>query len=263
MGHVILRVEKIHGGLSSLASVRNHNLPSRRHFLENREHPERQEMNQFWEYENKSLYEHGKELMKKYQEITGRKARKDAVCFIDILTTVSPELEEEVMKRPRTWFNKNKEWIKETFPTCQVCQISLEYDESTVHIHWRLAATDERGRLNARELCGNRKDYEDRQQSYEDKMREIFPFIDERIKNSSRPKGEKRKHKSCRQFWKEEDERLEQEHQLKMARMQKEIEASEERLKKQLHKEVESVFADKIARPRSNQRMFEGDFLDL
>lgn len=263
MGHVILRVEKIHGGLKHLSQVRNHNAPNRRHLLENREHPERQEMNQFWEYQNKTLYEHGKELMKKYKELTGRTARKDAVCFIDVLTTVSPELEEEVMRRPRTWFNKNKEWIQETFPTCQVCQISIEYDESTVHIHWKLAATDETGKLNAKKLCGNRKEYEARQQSYEDKMREIFPDIEERIKQSSRPKGQKKFNKSCRQFWKEEDQRLQQEHELKKQRLEQEIKASQDRLKKQLHKEVESVFADKPQRPRSSERMSEADFLDL
>lgn len=182
MGHVIMRLEKISGGLKHLSQVRNHNLPSRRHLLQNREHPEREKMNQFWEYQNRTLYDIGKELMDNQKKITGKSARKDAVCFIDILTTVSPELEEEVMRFPRSWFNKIKEWIKEEFPTCQVCQISIEYDESTVHIHWKLAATEENGKLNAKKICGNRSDYERRQQSYEDKMRELFPNIETRKK---------------------------------------------------------------------------------
>lgn len=264
MGHVIMRLEKISGGLNNLSRVRNHNLPSRRHLLKNREHPERQEMNQFWEYQNKTLYDIGKELMMKQKEITGKAARKDAVCFIDILTTVSPELEEKVLKFPRTWCKKNEEWIRQEFPTCQICQMSLELDESTIHIHWKLAATDENGKLNAKKICGNRSDYEKRQQSYEDKMRELFPYIETRKKKKERSADDpKRNHKSVRQFWKEEDEKLEQNHQLKIARLQKQIEASEERLKKQLHKEVESVFIDKPVQKRKNERMLESDFLDL
>lgn len=264
MGHVIMRLEKISGGLNNLSKVRNHHLPSRRNLLQNRENPERERLNQFWEYQSKTLYDIGKELMNKQKEITGKSARKDAVCFFEVITTVSPELEEEVMKFPRTWFNKNKEWIQETFSTCQVCQISLEYDESTVHIHWILAATEENGKLNAKKICGNRKDYEERQQSYEDKMREIFPNIETRKKKKERSKDDpKRNHKSVRQFWKEEDERLQQEHELKKARLEAEIQNSKDRLQKQLHKEIESVFDDKPVRQRSNERMSEGDFLDI
>lgn len=234
MSYVIMRVEKIKGGLRNLAKVRNHNHPDRRELLQNREHPERQKFNKFLELDGKTLHQIGKELVKKNTEITGRKTRKDAVLFLDILTTVSPEMEEEVLKDVNVWYKKNLEWIKETFPTCQICQVSLELDESTIHIHWKLAATDENGKLNAKKIAGNRDDYERRQQTYEDKMRELFPNIEKRKSK----KLTKRKHKSVRQYWKEEDQRLQTEHEKKMQKL-KEIEEKERtRIK-------EDVFSDK------------------
>lgn len=234
MAYVIMRLEKIKGGLSNLARVRNHNHPSRRELLQNREHPERQKFNKFLELDGKTLHQIGKELIKKNTEITGRKTRKDAVLFLDILTTVSPEMEEEVLKDVNAWYKKNLEWIKETFQTCQICQVSIELDESTIHIHWKLAATDENGKLNAKKIAGNRNDYERRQQTYEDKMRELFPNIEKRKSK----KLTKRKHKSVRQYWQEEDQRLQAEHEKKMQEL-KEIEEKERtRIK-------EDVFSDK------------------
>ena len=239
MAYVIMRVEKIKGGLRNLAKVRNHNHPDRRELLQNREHPERQKFNKFLELDGKTLHEIGKELIKKNKELTGRKTRKDAVLFLDILTTVSPELESEVLKDVGAWYRKNLEWIKENFPTCVICQVSIELDESTIHIHWKLAATDEKGKLNAKKVAGNRDDYERRQQTYEDKMRELFPNIEQRTKKKERSKDDpRRKHKSVRQYWAEEDQRLQTEHEKKMQEL-KEIEEKERtRIK-------EDVFSDK------------------
>lgn len=248
MAYAIMRLQKVSGGLKNLSRIRSHHLPLKRGYIQNREHEEREKFNKFYEKDGKTLHELGKELLQQHKEITGRKARSDSVIFFEVLTTVSPELESDVLKNFNEWFKKNKEWLKEEFPSCQICQASAEFDESTPHIHFYLAATDENGKLNARKIVGNRKDYERRQATYEDKMRELFPNLEKRKSK----KVTKKKHKSVREFWKEEDERLQKEHESKMNEFKK-IEDNERK------RITEEVFSDKKVTKKSFERLSQAD----
>lgn len=239
MSHCILRIEKIKGCLTRLNKVRLHHDPKYRDKLQNRRHPEREQQNQFWENGGQSLYDIGKQLLQQHQEVSGRKARSDAVVFFEVLTTVSPEMEEELLKNQKEWFKKNKEWIKETFPHSHICQISIEYDESTLHIHWILSAEDKDGKLNAREIVGNKQNFLKYQETYENKMRELFPNIEKR--KSKKITG--RKHMSVQDYWKQEDARLEKEHFEKVKQSKEEL-ARLDKLIKSKKIDVESLLED-------------------
>lgn len=89
----------------------------------------------------------------------GKKPRKDAVLYLDHLVTASPEYfqgksREEAMKYFKKAFEEiEKEWG-------HVVNAVVHFDETTPHMHVQTVPITKDGRLSAKELCGNKAQYQ-------------------------------------------------------------------------------------------------------
>lgn len=107
----------------------------------------------------------------------GKKAiRKDAVKYISHILTGSHEKMKELERNPnefRKWMTKNLEFMKDEFGAENIVRFTLHRDERTPHVHCVTVPITEDGRLSAKELIGNRKDMEARQDRYGELMKEF------------------------------------------------------------------------------------------
>lgn len=241
--YVIMKMGRCH--LKMLGARRRHHL--NREQLHNRENPERQKYNEYREFGG-TLYEQAQELLKQHKEVTGRKARTDAVVMIDFVFTVSPEARDELLKNKKTWVQHQIKWIKENFPDSKICAVSYEEDETTPHLHVYVAATEKEGNLCAKKIIGNASKMSSYQTSYENYMLDsgLFPNMQRRTKQKNRK--EKVHNVPIRQY---------------KAQQQEEIRELERRLAELKRDVADRVLDDKPVKKNTVEKMLEGDFLDL
>lgn len=107
----------------------------------------------------------------------GKKAiRKDAVKYVSHILTGSHDKMKELERNPnefKKWMTKNLEFMKSEFGTENIVRFTLHRDERTPHIHCITVPITKDGRLSAKELIGNKKDMETRQDRYGDLMKEF------------------------------------------------------------------------------------------
>lgn len=95
--------------------------------------------------------------------------RKDAVLFIDHLVTASPEFFKDKQKEEiLDYFKKAyKEIEKEWGHTVNAV---IHFDETTPHMHVQTIPITKDGRLSAKDMCGNVKAYQDKQDWFHEKV---------------------------------------------------------------------------------------------
>ena len=243
--YVIMKMGRCH--LKMLAGRRRHHLD--RDKLKSREHPERQKYNSYKEFGG-TLYEQARELLKQHKEVTGRKARTDAVVMIDFVFTVSPEARYELLENKNEWIQAQIKWVKKNFSHSKFCGLFYEEDETTPHLHVYVSATEEKGNLNAKKIIGNASKMASYQESYEQFMIEsgIFQNITKRTKQKSRPKNKKVHNVPIRKYKQQQLEEIE--------KLNDEI----KELKKQ-KEDIESYVLDdkKEYNTKSNERLILAD----
>jgi len=95
--------------------------------------------------------------------------RKDAVKYnTHILTGTHEkmkEIEEDPQKR-KEWIDANFEFIKKEFGEKNIVRFAVHRDEKTMHIHAVTVNLTSDGRLSAKEIIGNKKQMQQRQDRY-------------------------------------------------------------------------------------------------
>ncbi len=115
---------------------------------------------------NQSINQHLK-------EIGIEKIRKDAVKAVEILCTASPEFfhQKDMDLRIDAFRKKANAFIIEKYGKENVMTADLHLDEKTPHIHYVIVPITKDKRLSAKIVCGNRKDYQNLQNEYAEKMK--------------------------------------------------------------------------------------------
>lgn len=105
----------------------------------------------------------------------GNKAiRKDAVKYTTHILTGSHDKMKELEKNPskfNEWIKANKAFLDQEFGEKNIVRFVLHMDEKTPHIHAVSVNLTSDGRLSAKELIGNRKDMQKRQDRYAEYMK--------------------------------------------------------------------------------------------
>lgn len=125
----------------------------------------------------------------------GAKTRKDSVVMLDGLYTASPEFFQESSKAEiRGYFRDCLKFHEKHYG--KVFNAVVHWDEATPHLHIVSVPITADGRLSAKEIMGNRKEYHERQNAFYDDV--AFAHWLER--GEIRDNGEKRKHLDSLQF---------------------------------------------------------------
>lgn len=95
--------------------------------------------------------------------------RKDAVKYCTHILSGSHEEMKAIFqdeKKSSAWVMANKRFIEQEFGEKNIVRFTLHLDEKTPHIHVVTVPITSDGRLSAKEMIGNRKDMQDRQDRY-------------------------------------------------------------------------------------------------
>lgn len=174
MGYAVYHVEK---GQTSSGGIGNHidRKEGAEHTYQHAD-PARRHLNQNYEVHQ------GREKIPLHQAIeerikegyTGQKAiRKDAVKYKTHILTGSHEDMKRIFSNPQTaqkWIDENRKFIEKEFGKENVVRFSLHMDEKTPHIHAVTIPLTEDGRLSAKEIIGNKKEMQARQDRYASHM---------------------------------------------------------------------------------------------
>lgn len=138
--------------------------PSRRHLNQNYEvHQGREKI---------PLHQAIEERIK--EGYTGQKAiRKDAVKYKTHILSGTHEDMMRIFSNPQTaqkWIDENRKFIEKEFGKENVVRFTLHMDEKTPHIHAITIPLTQDGRLSAKEIIGNRKEMQARQDRYASQM---------------------------------------------------------------------------------------------
>lgn len=98
-----------------------------------------------------------------------RKLRKDAVKYVTHILTGSHKEMIDIFKdndKTNDWLSANYDFLKEEFGYENIVRLTLHLDEKTPHIHAVTVPITNEGKLSAKEVIGNRKDMQDRQDRY-------------------------------------------------------------------------------------------------
>lgn len=109
-----------------------------------------------------------------------RKIRNDSVKCIKHVLSGSHEDMKRIFADEKTktqWIDANREFIKKEFGANNLVRFNLHLDEKTPHLHAVTVPLTEDGRMSAKEVMGNKKDLELRQDRYAEMMK---PFNLER-----------------------------------------------------------------------------------
>lgn len=125
-----------------------------------------------------------------------KKIRSDAVTHLKHILTFSHEDKDRFWKDgelKKSWLKANIDFISEQFGASNVVRFTLHMDEKTPHIHCVTVPITKDGRLSAKEMIGDRKQMQQRQDRYAELMK---PFgLDRGIK------GSKAKHTSVDYYY--------------------------------------------------------------
>lgn len=126
-----------------------------------------------------------------------RKLRSDAVKFTTHILTGSHEKMKEIFedkKKAEEWIKANYDFISKEFGKENIIRFNLHLDEKTPHIHAVTVPLTEDGRLSAKEIIGNKKAMQDRQDRYAEAMQSFG--LERGIKNTGI------KHENANQYYK-------------------------------------------------------------
>ena len=105
-----------------------------------------------------------------------RKIGKNQVKAFSVVLSGSHERMKELEKQMgkdkglAKWCNENIKFLQEEFGAKNIVKFWLHRDEKTPHLHAVLTPITEDGRLNAKDILGNKKTFEERQTRYAEKM---------------------------------------------------------------------------------------------
>lgn len=240
--YAVMRFQKYK--LSQLGKIERHN-NDRKH-LKNREHKELEHLNITFKHPTKTLTQQIREKIKEIKEQTGKTTRKDAAVIAEFIFTFSPEMTEIILKRKKEWIMSNAEWIKENFEKngAKLLRLDLHMDETTPHIHAFVQMTDDRGLFNASKYFGKKKQLEELQTSYAEKMAQFG------LERGRSKKETKAKHQTLNEYYKQKNEQLKNDIK-KIEEKQEEINQIKETIlekenEKEEIKRIDSELADDI-----------------
>lgn len=122
--------------------------------------------------------------------------RKDAVKYNTHILTGSHEKMKEIEKNPKEmaeWVKANKAFLEREFGKDNIVRFVLHRDEKTPHIHAITVNLTEDGRLSAKDIIGDKKEMQLRQDRYADQMKKFG------LERGIRSTGIK--HESAREFY--------------------------------------------------------------
>jgi len=103
------------------------------------------------------------------------KTRKDAVKAVEILCTASPEYfnGNEIDDRLTAFCKQAQDFINERYGNENIMTTDVHLDEKTPHIHFVIVPITKDKKLSAKTVCGNRKDYQQLQDDFAEKMKNL------------------------------------------------------------------------------------------
>lgn len=182
MGYAVYHCEK--GNVSS-GGIGNHidRTEGAEHTYQHAD-PERRELNRYYEinkHTSKPLWQaiedriaEGYNARNKQGEL--KEIRKDAVKYTTHILTGSHTEMMEIFsdeKKMEAWIHANIHFICEEFGEQNIVRFALHMDEKTPHIHAVTVNLTKDGRLSAKELIGSRKQMQERQDRYAEKMEQF------------------------------------------------------------------------------------------
>lgn len=105
-----------------------------------------------------------------------RKIRTDAVKFLTHIFSGSHDQMHKILRDEKAfqgWLQKTFEFAKKEFGRENTIKVALHLDEKTPHLHIVTVPLTSDGRLSAREIMGNKKDMQRRQDQYAELMKEF------------------------------------------------------------------------------------------
>ena len=182
MGYAVYHCEK--GNVSS-GGIGNHidRTEGAEHTYQHAD-PERRNLNRYYEinkHTSKPLWQaiedrisEGYNARNKQGEL--KEIRKDAVKYTTHILTGSHEEMIDIFsdeKKKEAWIHANIHFLVEEFGEQNIVRFALHMDEKTPHIHAVTVNLTKDGRLSAKEIIGNRKQMQERQDRYAEKMEQF------------------------------------------------------------------------------------------
>jgi hypothetical protein len=126
-----------------------------------------------------------------------RKIRTDSVKYLTHVLSGSHKEMTEIFKnkeKANEWLKKNYEFSCKEFGKENIVRFNLHLDEKTPHIHVVTVPLTKDGRLSAKEIIGNKKGLEERQNRYAEQMKEFD------LKRGLSAKHTERKHETAQEY---------------------------------------------------------------
>lgn len=144
-----------------------------------------------------------REIIKKHNETSKRKLRKDAAVAIEMIFTYSPSVANKI--NADDFVKAVIEFINENFASKGMITIRFDWhtDEKTNHLHFLGYATKSSGEISAREFLGNKKDMSILQDKFAEKVEHLG------LKRGLKRQNKKR-HKPLFQYYKELEQKAEE-----------------------------------------------------
>lgn len=209
MGYAVYHCEK--GNVSS-GGIGNHidRTEGAEHTYQHAD-PERRNLNRYYEinkHTSKPLWQaiedrisEGYNARNKQGEL--KEIRKDAVKYTTHILTGSHKEMMEIFsdeKKMEAWINANIHFLVEEFGEQNIVRFALHMDEKTPHIHAVTVNLTKDGRLSAKELIGNKKQMQERQDRYAERMEQFG------LKRGLRNTGVR--HEDAKEYYKRMNEAL-------------------------------------------------------
>lgn len=126
-----------------------------------------------------------------------RKIRTDSVKYLTHVLSGSHKEMAQIFKdkdKANAWLKKNYEFASKEFGKENIVRFSLHLDEKTPHVHVVTVPLTTDGRLSAKEIIGDRKALEQRQDRYAELMKEFD------LKRGISAKHTQRKHETAQEY---------------------------------------------------------------
>lgn len=171
-GFEVFRMEKLKTEGAVLRAVRHdldmsyENDKGEEVFYRKTRDEEREHLNQYcykyWTDKDGQKHERSKEerlqlAMKNFRKRLPDKIRKNAVVGAQAICTFSHELLQDKNFKFMQYFADCQKFVNDSFGADNVFNWALHLDEKTPHITFQFVPKDEKGRLNARKIFGNKK----------------------------------------------------------------------------------------------------------
>lgn len=200
MAQVVLHIDK---GSSSGGSLGNHidRIPGYGHTFKNA-NPELKHLNKNFEINKYCKMNFNTAITSRIADgyKSNRKIRTDAVKFCKVILSGSHKKMKELQENHeefKKWLQKNYDFASEQWGAENIVRFSLHLDEKTPHIHCVFIPITNDGRLSAKEVIGNRKDFVNLQDKYAEQMKEFG------LERGLR--GSKAKHETVKEFYGREE----------------------------------------------------------